>query len=293
MNVVLKLMKIAGLNTLFQAELEAYEAEWRESMTVVPSTRKAEQYGWLGDVPRLAEDKGEYIPEGLKEYDYLIKNRKFKAAMEIDDDDLADDQYGHLQQRVRNYVAAAGTWPYELLLELITGGESGLCYDGQPFFSTAHSAGSNLVTGTGAAVDKLQADLATARALAGTFKTDKGKLWPRVRPQWWVRCSSALYVPCLQAFRVTTVAAGGENVYAGLVAGVIEDSGLTGNSWYLEDRAPSVKGYIFQLRLQPTPKNTMPGSDQDVKHDSTLYTIRARGNGGYGEWRNVIKVKNT
>ena len=43
----------------------------------VPSTAAAENYGWLGQMPRIREWGGDRVVSSLDSFGYQIKNKKF------------------------------------------------------------------------------------------------------------------------------------------------------------------------------------------------------------------------
>lgn len=297
MNVVLFQLKMAGLNTAFQESLAVYTTTWQDSMLAVPSTVEREGYAWLGDVSQLEEWNSELAPRGLIEFDFTIKNKRFGAAMMIYHDDISDERYGQTKIRVGDMAEKAKAFPSVLLRALRANGESGLGYDDQPFYSTTHVEGSsgfqsNLVAGTGTTVAQIQADFKVARKLLFGYKTDKGDVYVRSNPRLVAVCGPEMEIAIREGLMLTTVSAGGQNVYAGMVSAVEVDQGITGNSWYLEDRSPRVKAFLLQEREVVTPKFTAPGSDTDVKEDATLYTVKWRGNAGYGQWKHSVKIKN-
>lgn len=298
MNIVLALMRLAGLLTIFQEAVMVYSTAWTAAMTFVPSGKTSEDYGWLGDVSQMEEWKDELIPSGLSEFSYTLKNKRFGAALDIFLDDLADDLYGQTKIRIANMGEKAKAYPTVLLRSLRVNGETNLCYDGAAFFSTTHSEGtsgnqSNLYTGTGVATDAaIQADFDGARTLMFSYVTDKGDPWVRENAQLVIVCAPGNETKIRKALMLGTVATGGTNVYAGMVTGVEVDQGLTGNDWYLEDRAPRLKAYILQEREKVDMANTLPGSDTHVKTDKIFFRAKWRGNAGYGQWRHAVKINN-
>jgi phage major head subunit gpT-like protein len=288
-------MRLAGLNAAFMEAYGAYGTPWRDASLFVPSTQRTENYAWLGDSPQMSQWTDELVPKGLSEFTYTLANQRHAAAMEIFEDDLNDDLYGQTKIRIAEMADKAAEYPSILLRNLLT--TNGTCYDGQAFFSTTHSEGSsgnqsNLVTGTGVTVAALQTDLGTARKLMNKYVTDTGDVRVRSNPKWVIRCAPDLEVVMLQAFMAVTTTTGGENIYRGLVSKIEVDQGLTGNDWYLEDRAPRIKAFILQERDAVEPKQTMPGSDTDVVRDSTIFRVKWRGNAGYGMWQNCCKIDN-
>lgn len=298
MNVALTAMAIAGLNTAFMEALTApYENDWRGAMLFVPSTVLLENYAWLGDVSGLEEWKDELVPRGLAEFKYTLPNKRFGEAIKLYEDDLADDQYGQSTIRVANMAEKAKAFPGQLLSQLRLNGDTGLCYDGQAFYSTTHSEGSsgiqgNLVTGTGTTVAQATADFKTAYNKLFTYKTDKGDPYVRANSRLVGVCGPLMFLTLKEALLLTTVSAGGQNVMAGLVSQIVVDQRITDNDWYLEDWGPRVKAFILQEREPVTTANTGPQSDMAVLSDAIVYRAKWRGNAGYGQWRNSVKINN-
>lgn len=299
MNIVSILLKLAGLNTAFQTELGIYEPPGRDMVTEVPSGKLQEDYGWLGDVAEMEEWKDELIPQGLREFNYSIKNKRFASPpIKIFADDLADEQYGQLLIRIADLVRKALAFPMKLVRTLRLAGETTLCYDGQNMYSTTHSEGdsgtqSNLVTGTGTTDAQMGADFDTAWGLLFGYKTDKGSEWPRENSQLVIVAGKATYLVLRRKFMIADVTGGGTNPYYGLVKDVRLDQGITGNSWYLDDIAPMVKAFILQNRQPVEPRHTGPESSKWVLSDLIYYTAKWRGNAGFGQWRNSVKIKNS
>ncbi|PKO13836.1 hypothetical protein CVU37_15095 [candidate division BRC1 bacterium HGW-BRC1-1] len=292
MHLLMAKMKLAGLNTAFFDAIKGIKPPWEDAVTKAPSGKSVEDYGWLGDVPQMAEWKDELIPEGIKEYGYTLKNKRFAAAMKVYNDDLADDQYGQAKLKIASMAPSAAGFPGTLVSALRTGGETGLAYDGTAFFSAARAEGSNLVTGTGTSDAQIAADFESALVLIRLTKTDKGQVFDRTNMKLTAVCGVAMEQKLRRVLLAATVSTGGVNMLSGLVAGLEVDPYITGNSWYLEDRDPYVKGFIVQEREAVDITNTGMDSDQYVLHDRVVYRVKWRGNAGYGLWQHAVKVKN-
>ncbi len=300
MNVMLAKMKIAGLNAAFMGVVQGGLPPWQDAALLVPSGKSAEDYGWLGDVAELEEWRDELIPRGLLEFGFSIRNKRFGGAIEFEIDDLNDDQYGQAKLRVQDLADKGRQYPGRLISSLRAAGETTLCYDGQYFHSTTHSEGSsgtqsNLHTGTGTSDAQIQADTESALALMGAYKTDKGTPIVRTGRRLVGVCAPALEIKLRRALMLQTLSAGGQNVFAGLLSDIEVDPLLTGNSWYIEDRAPRVKAYIVQEREALSAANTGlgDGSETFVLRDRIIYRAKWRGNVGMGLWQHSVKIKNS
>jgi phage major head subunit gpT-like protein len=298
MNIVLLKMKLAGLQAAFMQEIGVYQTNWQNEVLLVPSGKSSEDYAWLGDVVGLEEWKDELIPRGLSEFSYTLKNKRFGRAMKVFVDDLNDDQYGQTKLRIAGLAQKAKAYPSTLVRDLRTNGKSGLCYDGQPFYSTTHSEGSsgtqsNLVDGTGTTDAEIVADFETGRTQLFSLVTDTGDPWPRENANLVVKCGSSMTIKLRRNLMAATVSTGGENVLSGMVSAIEEDPGISGNSWWIDDRGPMIKPFILQEREGVTLASTDPGSDTFVLTDAVITRAKWRGNGGYGQWRNSVMIDNS
>lgn len=117
------------------------------------SSRKKEEYNWLGNFVQMEEWIGERTVADFRAYTYTIENLKQQATIEVELDDLDDDDVvGLYDPMIRQLVES---WPRKrrrdranMLLNgdvdapvidpetgLLSGGHG---YDGEPFFSNSH-----------------------------------------------------------------------------------------------------------------------------------------------------------
>lgn len=294
MNVTIQKMKLAGINTAFMAAVAAYMPLWKDAVLESPSTSDVETYAWLGDVAQIAEWKDELQPKGFAEYEYTIKNKRFAGAIEVEVDDLGDDKYGQILQRTKDLAEKAKAFPGKLLSDLRANGHTGLAYDGLPFFGTTRPGCVNLITGGGvASVSAIQTDFDKAEGELLSMKTDTGDTLVRDNPRYVVVCAPKVKNIITKALKIGTTDNGGENMYYGTVTAIEVDQYLTGNSWYVEDRAPRIKGFVHQTREAATLKNTDPNGDLAVTSDKIIFRTKSRENMGYGLPHHVVKISNS
>lgn len=111
---------------------------WSKVATLVPSSTRANDYGWLGKIPGMREWIGDRQINNLKQHDYSIKNKSFESTIGVDRDDIADDQYGIYSPMMEMLGQNASEHPDELIFDLLANGFATECYDGQYFFDTDH-----------------------------------------------------------------------------------------------------------------------------------------------------------
>lgn len=139
------ILNSSNLTNLFVAYSSAFDMgfrmmspQWGQVATRVPSTTSANEYGWLGQFPKLREWAGDRVVHKLEGHSYSITNKKFESTIEIDRDKIEDDQYGLYTPLFEEMGYAAATHPDELVWELVAKGTSERCYDDQFFFDTDH-----------------------------------------------------------------------------------------------------------------------------------------------------------
>jgi phage major head subunit gpT-like protein len=141
-----------GYQAAFNTGFRSVTPTWQQIATRVPSSTMTEQYGWLGQFPRLREWLGDRVVRNMAAHDYTIKNKKFESTISVNRDEIEDDQYGVYAPLMQEMGFAAATHPDELVFELLTTGDTALCYDGQPFFDADHpvmgASVSNVETGS-------------------------------------------------------------------------------------------------------------------------------------------------
>lgn len=137
-----------GYKASFNTGFRSVEPMYSKVATLVPSTNKSEDYGWVGQYPRIREWSGDRFVKSLAASSYTIKNKSFEGTVGVDRDDISDDNYGVYTPLMQEMGYAAATHPDELVFGLLAGGFATNCYDGQFFFDTDHPVGSGAVANT-------------------------------------------------------------------------------------------------------------------------------------------------
>lgn len=127
-----------AFNAAFASGLGAAESQYNRIATVVPSTTKTNEYGWLGKFPKMREWLGDRVVNGMEAHGYSIKNKDFELTVGVDRNDIDDDNLGIYTPMMQELGQAAAENPDELVFALLKAGPSTLCYDGQYFFDTDH-----------------------------------------------------------------------------------------------------------------------------------------------------------
>lgn len=122
----------------FQGALSKAQSQHTTLATVVPSSTKTEEYGWLGQMPSMREWIGDRVINGITEYGYSIRNREFEMTVAVPRPAIEDDQYGVYTPLMEEMGNAAGAHPDELVFGLLKQGRTVAGYDKEAFFSAAH-----------------------------------------------------------------------------------------------------------------------------------------------------------
>lgn len=122
----------------FNSGLGAAPSQYAKIATVVPSTTKTNEYGWLGKFPKMREWLGDRVINGMLTHGYSITNKAFELTVGVDRDDIEDDNIGIYTPMMTEMGQSTAENPDELVFGLLKTGHTTLCYDGQYFFDTDH-----------------------------------------------------------------------------------------------------------------------------------------------------------
>jgi len=128
-----------GFNVLFNQARLGVEPSWSKVAMKVPSSGSAENYGWLGQVPRIREWVGDRVYKSLDAYGYAIRNKTFESTFTIKREQIEDDEYGLIGNVASTDMGrSVALFPDELIYGLAKAGFTSNCYDGQYFFDSDH-----------------------------------------------------------------------------------------------------------------------------------------------------------
>ncbi len=152
--MIINAESLAGIYTAFSAVFNtAFQSTevWHErvAMTVPASTRIVD-YKFLMEFPMMREWLGDRQIKSLESQAYLVESKDWESTIEVDRNDIEDDQLGLFNPIVAALGQEAKKHPDWLIAELLRDGNTKTCYDGRPFFDSAHPVG----TGTKSNVDE-------------------------------------------------------------------------------------------------------------------------------------------
>ena len=156
--MIIKSETLQALRTMmrgeFSAQLQALVAEalYNQLATVITSNTATNTYGWLGDFPHIREWIGDRVVQSVKEDAYAIPNKLYEATLGVKRTDIEDDNLGIYKVLSRAQADEVVKFFNRMIAKLLSGGFTGICYDGQPFFDQEHPVYEKL-DGTGTSKD--------------------------------------------------------------------------------------------------------------------------------------------
>lgn len=274
-----------GFSKIYQTAYGNTPTFYEQMATVVPSTTKENDYGWMASIPALREWLGPRVVRNLSEHSYTLKNKPFELTVGVDRDDIEDDNLGVYDMRFAGMAEAAAKWPDRLLKTVLQAGTSALGFDGVAFFAATHPlnpAGNQSNNFTSSALS--DTNFAANRAAMMAYTSESGESLG-VMP-------NTLFVPpqledtARQIVVAEYGASGATNVQKGQAnVVVVPELANQSTTWYLADTSHAIKGLIFQRRKAPVFVNKDAPTDDNVFFlRQFLYGVDARGNAGYGPW---------
>lgn len=134
--------KLTTINTGFRASFNEgfglVQSTYQRVASVVPSSTRQEEYGFLHDVPQIREWVGDREINALAQDGYVIKNKDFELTIGVNANDINDDQFGIYAPRFKMLGDEAARFPDRLVYSLLKAGFATACFDGQYFFDTDH-----------------------------------------------------------------------------------------------------------------------------------------------------------
>lgn len=279
-----------NLTAAFNKAFAAAPTVWQEVAMKVTSTTSENSYVWLSKFPKMRKWVGEKNVKQLEAHQYTIVNDDFEATVEVDRNDVEDDTLGIYGPQAEMAGMSAKALPDELITELVAGGFTQLCYDGQYFFDTDHAVNGASVSNTGTAALSIatqaaaQASYGAARTALRSMKDEEGRSL-NINP------NVLIVPPALEDVANALMTAdrledGKTNLYKG-TAKVVVMPGLTSTTaWFLVDTTKPIKPFILQVRKEPVPVAMTDISSESVfMHKKYKFGAEARMAAGYGFWQ--------
>ncbi|WP_201594807.1 Mu-like prophage major head subunit gpT family protein [Psychrobacter fulvigenes] len=287
----------AGLKKVYNDTFDKTESFYTKVAMVVPSSNSQETYAWLQNMPRMRKWIGDKVINKLSKQGYSIVNDDFEVTVEVKRNDIEDDNIGQYNNMSQQAGWSAKQLPDELVAELINNGQTELCYDGKPFFSSTHPVTVNGEEKTMSNVHNKAlsaATLADAKASYGVGRTKMRALTDYEGRNLKVKPNMLIVGPDLEDTARTLLTAdkledGDQNIYKNTAELLVIDD-LTAGTWYLQDTSMPVKALILQERKKPVFVSQTDLNAPDVFMRATYkFGAEARYGAGYGFWQLMLK----
>lgn len=284
----------------YRSELDMSAAE--RIATVVNTTLPAQKYAWLGSVPPMREFLDERRPSSLSANAITIEDKTFESTIAVDRRAIEDDQLDLIRLRIRDLAFRVVAHRQQLVVEALAAGFTGIGYDGQSLFSTAHPVGGGTYSNrTTAALSS--ASLASAVTAMMGVVDDQGTpmgispdtlvVGPNL--QW---TASEIVESPVVVYRGNATDNAPSTPYRNALEGRLKVivtpflAGSAANNWFLLDTRRPIRSVILQQRSDvPVEFNALDaraGSESAFLRDRFLYGVRGRYNVGYGLWQTAF-----
>lgn len=279
---------LQGFKTIFAESYDSATPLWDRIAAKIDSDGGSEEFGWLGGLAGMREMHGERQPQGLKSYDFTIKNIEFEESVRVKRADIRDGKIATYNNMVRVLGENYKTFPDEMIFSLINRADSEVAYDGQNFADTDHSqvnSAGEAESWSNLGTTELSATTFNAARLAiETARNESGKLVNKA-PVF------LLVVPpqkrtLAEAIVSKEYLAGGENNPNYQAAEVLVTGHVDSDRWALLDvSSPTARPFVWQVREEVPFEAQEEGSHEDFFRKENFYGSYFRGNAGFGEYR--------
>lgn len=292
----------AIIGAFFKRLEEAQTAGWTADVaTMFNSNQESETYTFLSDSPSLTEWSSNRTAQSMKRFEFSVKNKKFSAGLQIDEDDLRRDKTGQILVRVNELAARAAQLPQRIISDLLIA--NGNAYDGVAFYASTHK------TESGATVDNLVTQVCTAtgvptvaEAASGiltaitrimSFVDDSGEPRNEFARRFAVMVPAALYGSVVGAIRNDFLTSGSSNqlMATGMEIVPYINSRLTSSTVaYVFRTDADVRAFVWQDEVAPMMSTLEEGSDFHTLNDARMFFAKRVCNGGYGRFDQTVRL---
>lgn len=269
-----------GYKAIFQKTYNDAVAKADILATTVTSNSLSEEYAWLGSYPGIREWIGDRVLKTLSEHGYTIKNKAFEGSVTVPKKYIEYDKIGLFRPAIEQMAVNAKNFPGTLVAQIVvdaTDAVKGKCFDGLPFYSTAHKIGTTTYANTGVGVLN-NTNLIAAEAFMMSIDGDSGQNLG-ICPDTLVVGPKSLAL-AIQAIEKETLTNGEANTtykrYKLLVLPEIKDM-----KWHLMDLSKPLKPFIKQVAADA---KFTASNDHAFMKDAALFGVDSFLNAGYGMW---------
>jgi len=282
-----------------------------DTLTEEKSTSVREEiWQWQINQAKLRRqvDQGQRRYDDLYSWAWSMSPDDIGENLVLKEKDIEDNKVDHVGQWVSDVAGSWAYWPQETLIELLGNGETDLCYDGEPFFSTSHpiipgiatsGTASNLFTGKPLTFANFIEGVAAIQNITGPGGVNR-----MLKPYRLLHANSNQ----ANALEILTAATIGDSTAAGRSGSktnVLRQYGFDApqnmqdhpddGSWYLQCKvmsAPFKMPFIRLMRKAFELNTFAPLSQVELNRTKVFeYHADCRVSMGYGEWSALFKFR--
>lgn len=271
--------------------------------TEVPSSRKAEEWDWMGDAPDMEEWTADRKLSGLDTFQLTVKNKKWSSGLRIKNDDFKDDNLGLIPPQIAQMALRARMHRFNLMVKMLQNGfdgttypeaGNGLAYDGAFFFSDSHKGGNDnkmTVVLNSANLAQAEQQLRQMRTYDGAYPYGARGTALVVGPQ-----NEATAEKLMTSDYLGTAVSTETNYQKGKYKIVVADQIdlVHPLDWFLVDLSSPIKPLLFQMREEVSTSAIMGGQGTNndslprFSRDELWFGAEARYNASYFEFRRAV-----
>jgi phage major head subunit gpT-like protein len=299
------------IGSFYKALEDEMAGSWATKLgVVIPSNQETETYRWLGQTPQLREWLNHRHLKAPPKYSHTITNATYEASFPVDSEDFRFDKSGQIQLRISELAKRASQHWEKIVTDLITA--DGLCYDGQNFFDTDHSAGGDntstykneLTASEVGALNVSDTNDPTPNEMKNviiglvqhllTFKDNYSEPYNGGARNFALMVPVNMWGAALTAVRADRLDSAGGNTNAmktqDFSVEVIPNPRLsTDTVGYFFRTDSAMKPFILQDAVAPTMQFLGEGSDHHFMKNQYVFGVKAVRAAGYGEWAHALK----
>jgi phage major head subunit gpT-like protein len=274
-----------GFRTEFNRAFELATTDHEPYVITVPSTKKKEQYKWMGTLPVMREWLSDAQFDRLSAHGWEIENKPWQVGLEVDREDIEDDQLGLIVPTVQEMGEEARRHPGVLVWNLVNQGFTSVCYDGQFFYDTDHQDEPGGPIQSNRITDVLSAaSWQVCKQMMRRHRDAKGRPM-RLRPTHLV-VPPELETTGRQLLEQETLASGESNINARTATLVVSPYLESPTAWFAFDLSRRLKPFIVQIRQPPQfVAQDNPTDEHAFMRKVYRYSAHARHNAGYALWQ--------
>lgn len=130
-----------GFKTVFQEAFADAPSKWGRVAMEVPSMTSEELYPWLRSWIEINEWLGDRVIQNVSSYDFRMVNKDYEATVGVDRNAITDDRLGIYSPLIQRMGRAAAKFKDRQVFNVLKGGWTIPCYDGQPLIDADHPVG--------------------------------------------------------------------------------------------------------------------------------------------------------